>query len=168
MIIAETVIYKNIILKNKIYFDNIKTLKGGLHMKNKMKIVIPSIIIIIQIIAIIIIMTQLNTAEKRVYEIAFENLNKFKDPSSVKVIEATTYGDNYALVKLGGTNSFGGFVSDTYYIENNDLYTYKENTHIAKEISENCFNYEKSNMNKVKKMDEKSLKKINKKIKARY
>ena len=137
-------------------------------MKNKMKIVIPSIIIIIQIIAIIIIMTQLNTAEKHVYEIAFENLNKFKDPSSVKVIEANTYGDNYAIVKLGGTNSFGGFVSDTYYIENNDLYTYKENTKKAKEISENCFNYEKSNMNKVKKMDEKSLKKINKKIKARY
>ena len=137
-------------------------------MKNKMKIVIPSIIIIIQIIAIIIIMTQLNTAEKHVYEIAFENLNKFKDPSSVKVIEATTYGDNYAIVKLGGTNSFGGFVSDTYYIENNDLYTYKENTQKAKEISEYCFNYEKSNMNKVKKMDEKSLKKINKKIKARY
>lgn len=133
-----------------------------------MKIVIPSIIIIIQIIAIIIIMTQLNTAEKHVYEIAFENLNKFKDPSSVKVIEANTYGDNYAIVKLGGTNSFGGFVSDTYYIENNDLYTYKENTKKAKEISENCFNYEKSNMNKVKKMDEKSLKKINKKIKARY
>lgn len=69
-------------------------------MKNKMKIVIPSIIIIIQIIAIIIIMTQLNTAEKHVYEIASENLNKFKDPSSVKVIEATTYGDNYAIVKL--------------------------------------------------------------------
>lgn len=137
-------------------------------MKNKMKIVILSIIIIIQIIAIIIIMTQLNTAEKHVYEIASENLNKFKDPSSVKVIEATTYGDNYAIVKLGGTNSFGGFVSDTYYIENNDLYTYKENTQKAKEISENCFNYEKSNMNKVKKMDEKSLKKINKKIKARY
>ena len=111
-------------------------------MKNKMKIVIPSIIIIIQIIAIIIIMTQLNTAEKHVYEIASENLNKFKDPSSVKVIEATTYGDNYAIVKLGGTNSFGGFVSDTYYIENNDLYTYKENTQKAKEISENCFNYE--------------------------
>lgn len=50
------------------------------------------------------------------------NLTNFKNPASVKVISAHQGNDKYVSVKISASNSYGGTVTEEYYIFTEDAY----------------------------------------------
>lgn len=137
-------------------------------MKNKIIIAVLIIIILTEIIGIILLKVNFNNEEKLVFDIAYQKQNQFKNPSTVKVTEATIYDGKYIILQIGGNNSFGAFVQDTYYVKDNTLYNKSDNYDIAKDISEKCFEYEKDNSIKIVKLNDDGIKKINNKLEKRY
>lgn len=136
------------------------------NIKNKWKILFIIVLILLGSVVTYINYTSLNKEEKNIYEIVYKNKNKFKDPSSLQIAEATIYGDKFAVIQIGGNNSWGAFVLDTYYVKNGEIYTEDNNKSIVKEIVLNMFEYERNNTDIVK-LTEKSVNKINKKLESR-
>lgn len=131
-------------------------------------ITILAIFIIAEIICFFTIKLTSSKEEKIVYDIVYRKQGEFKNPSTVKITDATIYDGKYIILQMGGNNSFGAFVKDTYYIKDNTLYTKDDNYTIAKEIIEKCFECEKNNSENIQKLNENSINKINNKLEKRY
>lgn len=136
--------------------------------KNKLIVIVLAIFIVIEIIGIIVMKISFNKEEQIVSDIVYQKQNEFKNPSTVKITEATVYNGKYIILQMGGNNSFGAFVKDTYYIKDNTLYTKDSNYMIAKEIVNKCVEYEKNSSGKIVKLGEESINKINSKLEKRY
>lgn len=140
-------------------------------MKNKKSItiiVVLFLVIVLEICGYFFIKTKLNAEETTVFNICYKVQPKFKNPATVKVVEATIYNNEYIILEMGGNNSFGAFVQSTYYIKDDTLYTKDDNYEIAKEIINRCFEYEKEEKSNIVKLSEESINKINKKLERRY
>lgn len=136
--------------------------------KNIIIMIILLICILVEIIGIVIFKNTLNKDERIVYDIVYQKQNDFKNPSTVKITDATIYDGKYIIMQVGGNNSFGAFVSSTYYVKDNTLYTKDNNYEIAKEIVNKCFEYEKDKSSQINKLNQNSINKINKKLEKRY
>lgn len=136
--------------------------------KNIIIIVILCIIIVLEIVGYFVIQGCMNLEEKEVFDICHKVQTKFKNPATVRIVEATVFNNDYIILEIGGNNSFGAFVQSTYYIKDNTLYTKNDNYEIAKEIINKCFEYEKENSSKIVKLNQNSINKINKKLEGRY
>lgn len=152
--------------KNKIEEENfeMKSKKS----KEIIIIAILTVFIIAEIICLFAIKSTSSKEEKIVYDIVYQKQGEFKNPSTVKITDATIYDGKYIILQMGGNNSFGAFVKDTYYIKDNTLYTKDNNYTIAKEIIEKCFECEKNNSGNILKLNENSINKINSKLEKRY
>ncbi len=140
-------------------------------MKNKKSIiviVILCLVIVLEICGYFFIKAKLNTEETTVFDVCYKAQTKFKNPATVKVVEATIYNNEYIILEIGGNNSFGAFVQSTYYVKDNTLYTKDDNYEIAREIINKCFEYEKEYNTNIVKLSEKSINKINQKLEGRY
>lgn len=142
--------------------------KNAKSIKNGIIILILVIFIIFEIIGIIMQNGKLNSEEKVVLDLISSKQNDFKNPSTVKVVEATVYDEKYVVLKIGANNAFGAFVSDTYYVKDNTLYTKDNNYKISKEIVEKCFEYEMNDSQKIVKLNDSSINKINNELEKRY
>lgn len=126
------------------------------------------IFIIMEIICFFVIRLGSNKEEKIIYDIVYQKQGEFKNPSTVKITDAAIYDGKYIILQMGGNNSFGAFVKDTYYIKDNTLYTKDNNCVIVKEIIDKCFECEKDNPGNILKLNENSINKINSKLEKRY
>jgi len=141
---------------------NVKSIKNGII------VMFLIIFIIFEIIGIVIQKRNLNPEEKVVFNLISSKQNDFRNPSTVKVMEVTVYDEKYAILKIGANNALGAFVSDTYYVKDNTLYTKDNNYKISKEIIEKCFEYEMNNPQKIVELKDSSINKINNKLEKRY
>ena len=131
-------------------------------------VAILSIFIIAEIICFFAIKLTFSKEEKMIYDIVYKKQSEFKNPSTVKITDAAIYDGKYIILQMGGNNSFGAFVKDTYYIKDNTLYTKDKNYTIAKEIIDKCFECEKDNSRNILELNENSINKINSKLEKRY
>lgn len=156
-------------MKNKIEKENFKMEKEKNNKSRELIIVIILTILIIAEIAWLLAMKMtFSKEEKMVYDIVYQKQGDFKNPSTVKITDATIYDGKYIILQMGGNNSFGAFVKDTYYIKDNTLYTKDNNYTVTKEIIEKCFECEKNNSGNILKMNENNINKINSKLEKRY
>ena len=136
--------------------------------KNQIIIIILTIIIFLEFVGIVILKMSFTQEEKIIYELAYQKQNDFKNPSTVKITDAVIYDGKYIVLQMGGNNSFGAFVKDTYYIKDNTLYNKDNSYKVCKEIIEKCFECEKNEKSKIVKLSEDSINKINSKLEKRY
>lgn len=64
----------------------------------------------------------LSSDEKLVFDALVMNINDFKDPASVKIVECSDVSGGSVHIKIKATNSFGGTITNWYNlcVEGND------------------------------------------------
>ena len=138
---------------------------------NKKKLILGNVFfgVIIVISVILFFSTSiLNENEKIIYNAVSKIQPKFKVPSSIEVSEVKLCGNEYAILNIGGENSFGAINTETYYLHDNNLYQLSDSKHETIEIVEACFKLEKNNSDELVILSNKSVNKINKKLQGRY
>lgn len=137
--------------------------------KKSIIIIIIMIAIIIAILCACIIRSQsLTKDEKIIYDIVYKYQTSFKKPASVHISEAKIFENKYAIIKIGGENSFGAIDTATYYMKDDTLYTKENNYEIVKEIINKCFEAESNEKANINELKTNSISKINKKLEKRY
>lgn len=153
------------IIKNKTIKEDFSNANNTSKKNNILAILIIIIILIVGIFITYYNYNSLKAEEKIAYELIDKNKNKFKNPSSLKVLEITLYGKNYALVNIEGNNSFGSPVSSNYIIKDDVLYEVDDTNPTIKQLAREIFEVQKSSTNKVIKFNSNSINKINRKLK---
>lgn len=126
--------------------------------------IIVFVILIITLCGIFLSRNILSTNEKKAYLMIKNVKNEFKNPDAVKVLSAKICNDDYGIFKISSTNGFGGTVTSYYYINKGTL-SDKDDA-AASGVVDKCFELEKNKYDSVFVLSEKSINKVNKKLKG--
>lgn len=132
--------------------------------KNNYYFIVVLAVLIITVVSILIINNNLTKKEKIAFDIVSNVKSQFKNPDGVKIVSAKICGEDYGIVRISSTNSFGGIVTDDYYINKETLSL--GTSHEAAGVVDECFAMEEKDYDSVYVLSSNSISKINKKLKG--
>ncbi len=115
----------------------------------------------VTIIGVFLFNSLLNTNEKLIYDIITENEDIFNNPSTIKLESAKICSEDYSIITISASNSYGADVSDLFYVSKRKI---NSDEIISKKVAEECLNNEINNYDSVIILSDNSVKKINSKL----